>query len=121
MVISNSLTMVPKLLTAGTRYNKRVVECRVGLIILSLKHGVIKSPTEKKYATFYEMQKGLGLTFDQMKELVVKYVKKEPYTEADIKATLGCTLLDLVKDIPNHDIVISSNKEYFLYKYVYSV
>ena len=39
LVIANSLTPSPKLLTVGTRYNKRVVECRFGLIILCLKLG----------------------------------------------------------------------------------
>ena len=36
MVIANSLTPSPKLLTVGTRYNKRVVECRFGLLIMAL-------------------------------------------------------------------------------------
>jgi len=39
LVIANSLTPSPKLLTVGTRYNKRVVECRFGLLILALKLG----------------------------------------------------------------------------------
>ncbi len=117
LVISNSLTVVPKLLTAGTRYNKRVVECRVGLVLLCMKLGMIKTPTERKYATFYELQKSLGYTFPQMVELVQKHIKPTPFTEADIKAEIGCELIDLVKDIPNHDIVLSSNKEYFIYKY----
>jgi N-acetylgalactosamine kinase len=39
LVIGNSLTPSPKLLTVGTRYNKRVVECKFGLFILSLRTG----------------------------------------------------------------------------------
>lgn len=39
LVIGNSLTPSPKLLTLGTRYNKRVVECRLALYILTLKTG----------------------------------------------------------------------------------
>ena len=39
LVIANSLTPSPKLLTLGTRYNKRVVECRFGLYIMCLKLG----------------------------------------------------------------------------------
>ncbi len=120
-MIANSLTSSPKLLTAGTRYNKRVVECRVGLVLLCLKLGLIKSPTEKRFATFYELQKHLKLDFTHMANLVKKWMKKEPYTEADIQTTLGCPLLDIVKDIPNHDLVLSSNKEYFLYKYPLSI
>ncbi len=37
LVIANSLTPSPKLLTVGTRYNKRVVECRFALLIMSLR------------------------------------------------------------------------------------
>lgn len=43
-VIANSLTPSPKLLTVGTRYNKRVVECRFALIILTIKTGKANSP-----------------------------------------------------------------------------
>jgi N-acetylgalactosamine kinase len=39
LVIANSLTPSPKILTLGTRYNKRVVECRLALTILALKTG----------------------------------------------------------------------------------
>ena len=48
LVIANSLTPSPKLLTLGTRYNKRVVECRFGLAIMALKLG--------KCATFMDLQ-----------------------------------------------------------------
>ena len=37
LVIANSLTPSPKLLTLGTRYNKRVVECRFATAILAVK------------------------------------------------------------------------------------
>ena len=43
LVIANSLTPSPKLLTVGTRYNKRVVECRFGLLIISLKLGLAET------------------------------------------------------------------------------
>ena len=39
LVIGNSITPSPKLLTVGTRYNKRVVECRFGLTIIALRLG----------------------------------------------------------------------------------
>lgn len=54
LVIANSLTPSPKLLTVGTRYNKRVVECRFGLYILALKTGKASSATDIKYKNFYE-------------------------------------------------------------------
>ena len=116
LVIANSLTDVPKLAILGTRYNKRVVECYVGLMILCLKLKQITTPTEKKYKTFYELQKALGYTYPQMIDLVKAHIKKEPYTPEDIKTETGCELKELISDIPNYEIVLSSNKEYFIYK-----
>lgn len=104
--------------TMGTRYNKRVVECRIGLVLLCLKTGQVKSPTEKKFKTFYELQKALDYTHPQMLELVKTHIKKEPFTPEDVRATAGCELRDLIGDIPNHEVVLSSNKEYFVFKYL---
>jgi N-acetylgalactosamine kinase len=36
LVIANSCTASPKLLTLGTRYNKRVVECRLGVAAMAV-------------------------------------------------------------------------------------
>ena len=116
MVIANSLTEAAKLSTAGTRYNKRVVECRVGLVILCLKLGLIKSATDTKFKTFYELQQHLKYTYPQMLELVEKHIKKTPFTHDDINKELGCSLKELVKETPNSDIVISDNKEFMIYK-----
>lgn len=116
LVMANSLTEVPKLATLGTRYNKRVVECRIGLIILCLKTKQITTPTEKKFKTFHELQKGLGYTYSQMVDLVKTHIKKEAYTPENIKTETGCELKELISDIPNNEIVLSNNKEYFIYK-----
>lgn len=64
LVIANSLTPSPKLLTVGTRYNKRVVECRFGLLIMALKLGKAEKWDEVKYKNFYELQTDLGYTFE---------------------------------------------------------
>jgi galactokinase len=42
LVIANSLTPSPKLQTLGTRYNKRVVECRFAVALMALKMGLCK-------------------------------------------------------------------------------
>ena len=55
LVIANSLTPSPKLLTVGTRYNKRVVECRFALLILAVKSGKAAKSTEVTYKNFYEL------------------------------------------------------------------
>lgn len=64
LVIANSLTPSPKLLTVGTRYNKRVVECRFGMYIIAIKLGKAQSCSEVKYKNFYDLQTDLGYSFD---------------------------------------------------------
>jgi len=51
LVIANSCTPSPKLLTLGTRYNKRVVECRIGVAAMALHTGLADSFEECKYKT----------------------------------------------------------------------
>ena len=52
LVIGNSCTASPKLLTLGTRYNKRVVECRFALAAMSMKAGTCDSFLECPFKTF---------------------------------------------------------------------
>jgi galactokinase len=44
LVIANSLTPSPKLLSVGTRYNLRVVECRFAAAIIGVKTGLLSKP-----------------------------------------------------------------------------
>jgi len=55
LVISNSLTPSPKLLTLGTRYNKRVVECRFGVAVMALKLNLVKDYMSCHFKTFQEL------------------------------------------------------------------
>jgi galactokinase len=52
LVIANSLTPSPKLLTLGTRYNKRVVECRFGVAILAIHKKLTMDFLSCPYTTF---------------------------------------------------------------------
>lgn len=56
LVIANSLAPSPKLATLYKRYNMRVVECRLALVILAVKLGKADSPSKVPYKTFYELQ-----------------------------------------------------------------
>jgi galactokinase len=55
LVIANSLTPSPKLLTLGTRYNKRVVECRFGLALMCLKLKICDNFLDCPFKTFQEL------------------------------------------------------------------
>ena len=56
LVVANSLTPSPKILTVGTRYNKRVVECRLGVAILAIKCGLANNLNKSPFSTFFELQ-----------------------------------------------------------------
>ena len=72
LVIGNSVTPSPKLLTLGTRYNKRVVECRFGVSAMSMAAGLSTDFLECPFKTFEEIQTKLDYTFDDMLELLKK-------------------------------------------------
>jgi galactokinase len=64
LVIANSVTPSPKLLTLGTRYNKRVVECRFGVAAMAIKAEKSDNFEDCKYKTFESLQSELGYSFD---------------------------------------------------------
>ena len=53
LVVANSLTPCPKLFTLGTRFNKRVVECRLACCIMCIKSGI--SIEKVPFKTFCEL------------------------------------------------------------------
>ena len=55
LVIANSLTPSPKLLTLGTRYNKRVVECKFALAAMCMKAEKSKTFLECPFKNFGEL------------------------------------------------------------------
>ena len=55
LVIGNSCTPSPKLLTLGTRYNKRVCECRFALSAMSMKAGLADTFEECPFKTFQQL------------------------------------------------------------------
>jgi|LauGreDrversion4_2_1035121.scaffolds.fasta_scaffold435616_1 N-acetylgalactosamine kinase len=117
LVIANSLTPSPKLLTVGTRYNKRVVECRFGLIILSLKTGKAESWSKVTFKNYYELQTSLGYTFEQMLELTNEHIKKGGYSIEEVKKAINVGDLSIVlKDIPYFYEVLEQNKSFHIYE-----
>ena len=69
LVIANSVTPSAKIATVGTRYNKRVVECRFALAAMAMKAEKIENFEDCEYKTFRQLQDDLGYTFPQMLEL----------------------------------------------------
>ena len=51
LVVANSLTPSAKVLTVGTRYNKRVVECRFATAFLAMRAGIQTTFAENRVTT----------------------------------------------------------------------
>lgn len=81
LVIANSLTPVPKLATLGTRYNKRVVECRWSTAALAMAAGLCENFNECKYKTFEQLQSDLKYSLEQMLELLEEAFSSNPKGE----------------------------------------
>ena len=70
-VVANSLTPSPKIATLGTRYNKRVVECRLAVALVSLKLGLIPDASQdsQKFRTPQQLQVALKKSLSEMAAL----------------------------------------------------
>ena len=81
LVVTNSVTPSPKIMTLGTRYNKRVVECRFALAAMAMKAGKLENFEDCEYKTFQQLQVDLGYDFAQMLELAEQsFSSKGEYT-----------------------------------------
>ena len=107
-VIANSLTPSAKVLTLGTRFNKRVCECRLAVKLIALQENL---PSTLR--TLKEVQEALQLPLREMSEVVERNLTQEEYTTSDLEQKLG-SLSDILGGIPYSDLVLSSNTSYFL-------
>lgn len=117
-VIGDSLTESKKLLTMGTRYNKRVCECRLALLLL--KRG-LKLKSENSIKNLAELQKFLGKTHEEMLTLVKEHLKIGGYSVKELEDILEASLSELFKDISNHDVVLQNNTEYYPFERAFHV
>jgi len=111
-VVANSLTPSPKLLTLGTRYNKRAVECRLALNILKKK---LDLSTKPELGNFKKLQDHFGYSFKEMLGLVDQHIKKEPFSIKDLEEVFEGPVINQLSDMPNAGLVLESNSEFFLY------
>ena len=113
LVITNSLTPTPKLFTAGTRQNKRLVECRIALKML-MKKLVIKDTINIK--TLRELQTFLDFSTKDMLDLLDEHIEKRSYTISELEKFFETPLMKVVSDIPNSDAAVNQNYEFFPYQ-----
>lgn len=109
-VIGNSLTPSAKLLTQATCYNKRVVECRLGVAHIS---SVLGLPETIK--TYKQLQDAAQLSLTDLDRLIQEHLTEETYNKAQLEALFKVSLLfDLVADVPYSDLVLNANEEFKL-------
>jgi N-acetylgalactosamine kinase len=109
-VIGNSLTESAKVVTQATCYNKRVVECRLGVAYLA---EIVGAGTAAK--TYKELQDAAGLSFAALEQLIDQHLTEAAYSKADLEVLFATTqLYDLVSDVPYSDLVLSANDEFKL-------
>eukprot|EP00051_Salpingoeca_urceolata_P031395 m.494280 g.494280 ORF g.494280 m.494280 type:complete len:458 (+) comp40106_c0_seq1:93-1466(+) len=83
-VISNTLEAASKYVSAGSCYNKRVVECRLAAQLIAKVKGVEKA---SEVRTLGVLQERLGKNLEQMLEVVSEVLHPEEYpTEELVKA-----------------------------------
>jgi N-acetylgalactosamine kinase len=105
-LIANSLTPSAKVLTQAFRYNKRVVECKIAIALISLYKNLQTTPK-----TLKELQEICG-NLEEMPEIIENSIPSLVYTTEQLENIFNCPLIDIVKDIPYSELVLSNNKEY---------
>lgn len=122
-VIGNSCTQSPKLLTLGTRYNKRVVECRFALCAMSIKAGTCSDFASCPFKTFQQLQAHLNYDFKQMLDLVnTSFQKTTAYTPKEMTNEWGVEdPFEIVAEVPHVNEVKKSNINFELYKRAHHV
>lgn len=122
-VIANSLTDSPKFSTLAYRYNKRVVENKLALAIISKKLNL-----EKIHATLFDLKNYLKVDFDKLLDVIKNTLPSGERTLDEIKTLLrenvknnNLNSLDnqysvenILKNIPHYDLVLKSNNTFKL-------
>ncbi|GAB4842986.1 galactokinase [Ancistrocladus abbreviatus] len=127
-VIAHSLAESQKAVTAATNYNNRVVECRLGSIVLGIKLGMKPEEAISKAKTLSDVE-GLCVSFASSRAssdpvLAVKeFLKEEPYTAEDIEKITNQSLQSIFSNSPTSLDVLNAAKHYKLHQraaHVYS-
>jgi galactokinase len=119
IVIANSLTKSTKIDTLAYRYNKRVVENKLALAILSKKLKL-----DQVYNTVINFQQALNLEFRELLKIINSHLKDGNYSLDDIKKELegnsiyesdvNFTIESVLNEIPHYSLVLKFNSSFTL-------
>jgi N-acetylgalactosamine kinase len=114
-IIANSLTESTKIDTLAFRYNKRVVENKLGLAFIAKSLKLEYTPEilielKNNYPTT-----GNVIDFAKLHELILNNLKSDDYTLNEIKAELGEeNLKNLLVKVPYYEEVLQKNNSFSL-------
>lgn len=112
-IVANSLTPKPTLFVSGNREHKRLVECRVGLLLM-MKKLEMKDFSQMK--SLKQLQDLLGYATDEMIILLNDAIEKRAYKIEEIEMILEAPLAKLISDIPYINNVLQTGKDFNPYE-----
>lgn len=110
-VVTNSLVESHKQVSGARLYNKRVVECRLGCILLAKLFGV--NDWENMYP-YRRLKETLGFSFEQMIERAQALMPEEGLTVEQIEALLGGSIDKFTSGISTIAAVLAANTHFYL-------
>jgi N-acetylgalactosamine kinase len=118
-IVANSLTKSTKIDTLAYRYNKRVVENKLALAILSKKLKL-----NKVYNTVISFQQALKLKFRELLKIINSHLKDGTYCLDEIKKELegspvyenspDFSIDEVLSHIPHYSLVLKCNSSFIL-------
>ncbi|KAG6541475.1 hypothetical protein Mapa_017149 [Marchantia paleacea] len=127
-VIANSLTVSTKAVSAATKYNCRVVECRLAAMVLAVKLGMPHEQIRNVH-TLSDVE-GLCVSYADSRDAsslpllaLEAHLHEEPYTAQEIESILQLNLPDLMAHSQSSLQVLAAANEFHLLnraKHVYS-
>ncbi|BBN16733.1 N-acetylgalactosamine kinase [Marchantia polymorpha subsp. ruderalis] len=120
-VIANSLTVSTKAVTAASKYNYRVVECRLAAMVLAAALGM-PLPEVRSVQTLSDVE-GLCVGFAATRGgaaapvvAVEATLHEEPYGAAEIESIIQQRLTDVFAASPSFLEVLEVNRKFHLFK-----
>jgi N-acetylgalactosamine kinase len=106
--VANSLVESNKYQTADTNYNMRVVECRLGAVMLAKKLGLEWQSVRR----LVDVQKQSNKTLPELAQAVQQLLHKEPYTREEVAKELGIS----VDEVSQKYVDPVKSNEFYLYQ-----